>query len=150
MRLFHVSEQSDIDQFEPGMHDELKREVVWAVDDDHLPNYLLPRDCPRVCVINRKLNTYQIDVPKSYKEEVLKKKIYIYEMPLEQFEEIDSNAGYYISTDVVKPLSVNTVPDCVRAQRAFDVKLVFNEAFRERAEKVAKSKGEWSIIRYRI
>ena len=44
MRLFHVSEQSDIDQFEPRMHYELEREVVWAVDDDHLPNYLLPRD----------------------------------------------------------------------------------------------------------
>ena len=50
MKLFHISD-------EPGVHVFMPRRataapglgaVVWAVDDAHLPNYLLPRDCPRV------------------------------------------------------------------------------------------------------
>lgn len=51
VQLFHVSDQPDIALFQPrpaprapGVEDA----VVWAVDEEHLPNYLLPRDCPRV------------------------------------------------------------------------------------------------------
>src|SRR5689334_11158066 len=58
MRLFHFSEQSDIEAFAPrpvavparratGM-DWLNGPLVWAIDDWHQPMYLFPRDCPRI------------------------------------------------------------------------------------------------------
>ena len=52
MRLFHVSEESDIKVFEPRLptRKDLDQKVglVWAIDEARLPNYLTPRDCPRV------------------------------------------------------------------------------------------------------
>ena len=47
MVLFHVSEQKGIERFEPRAIDESAEPLVWAVDDDRLRNYLVPRDCPR-------------------------------------------------------------------------------------------------------
>jgi len=50
--LYHVSEYSHIERFEPrpppcsGVGP--VESVVWAIDEEHLHNYLLPRDCPRV------------------------------------------------------------------------------------------------------
>lgn len=46
--LFHVSEQPDIQLFEPRWSEQANRNVVWAIDADHLRNYLVPRECPRV------------------------------------------------------------------------------------------------------
>ena len=52
LRLFHVSEESRIKVFNPrpvpSPDAGVAGEAVWAVDEVHLPNYLLPRDCPRV------------------------------------------------------------------------------------------------------
>ena len=46
--LFHVSEHAGIEIFEPRWSEIAGREVVWAIDDDRLCNYLVPRECPRV------------------------------------------------------------------------------------------------------
>jgi len=46
--LFHVSEQQGIELFEPRWSESAAKEVVWAIDADHLRNYLVPRECPRV------------------------------------------------------------------------------------------------------
>ena len=52
MRLFHVSEEPDIHFFEPRIpsRSDLDKNVglVWAIDEARLPNFLTPRDCPRV------------------------------------------------------------------------------------------------------
>jgi len=51
-RLYHVSEEDGITVFKPRLPPSddsgVRGEVVWAIDEEHLPNYLLPRDCPRV------------------------------------------------------------------------------------------------------
>jgi hypothetical protein len=46
--LFHVSEDSGIERFEPRPSRYADEPVVWAIDADRLRNYLLPRQCPRV------------------------------------------------------------------------------------------------------
>lgn len=52
MRLFHVSEEENIEVFEPRLpsRNDLDKNVglVWAIDEARLPNFLTPRDCPRV------------------------------------------------------------------------------------------------------
>jgi hypothetical protein len=44
--LFHISEESGIERFEPRPSQYAMELVVWAIDADHLRNYLLPRECP--------------------------------------------------------------------------------------------------------
>ena len=46
--LFHVSEERGIEEFEPRAPKEGGDPVVWAIHAVRLPNYLVPRDCPRV------------------------------------------------------------------------------------------------------
>ena len=52
IRLFHVSEEPDIQVFEPRLpaRKDLNQKIglVWAIDEKRLPNFLTPRDCPRV------------------------------------------------------------------------------------------------------
>ena len=51
MRVFHVSEEPNIEIFHPrpaSAFTDLNKEVVFAVSETLLHNYLLPRDCPRV------------------------------------------------------------------------------------------------------
>ena len=61
MRLFHVSEEADIEIFYPRIpaRSDLDKNVglVWAIDEERLPNFLTPRDCPRVTYyINKNTN----------------------------------------------------------------------------------------------
>ena len=46
--LFHISEKSGIVEFIPRPSKYTQGPVVWAVDDEKIRNYLVPRDCPRV------------------------------------------------------------------------------------------------------
>ena len=61
MKLFHVSEEADIEIFYPRIpaRSDLDKNVglVWAIDEERLPNFLTPRDCPRVTYhINKNTN----------------------------------------------------------------------------------------------
>src|SRR5580693_955232 len=51
-RLFHISEESGIGKFvprpSPSFFAAITGDVVYAITDKLLHNYLLPRDCPRV------------------------------------------------------------------------------------------------------
>ena len=58
MKLFHFSEEAGLTRFEPqpvripssrgAGREWLNGPLVWAIDDDHQPLYLFPRDCPRI------------------------------------------------------------------------------------------------------
>src|ERR1700737_1736453 len=53
-RLFHVSEDASIAFFQPRppptQNGGVTGDAVWAIDEDHLPHYMLPVDCPRVAL----------------------------------------------------------------------------------------------------
>ena len=52
MRLFHVSEEENIEIFNPRLpyREDLDKTkgLVWAINEECLPNFLTPRNCPRV------------------------------------------------------------------------------------------------------
>ena len=52
MILYHISEEAGIEVFVPrpvkNQSCGVEGNAVWAIDEEHLANYLLPRDCPRV------------------------------------------------------------------------------------------------------
>lgn len=61
MSLFHVSEEPDIEVFKPRIptRKDMDQEtaLVWAIDEARLPNFLTPRDCPRVAYYSDKSTT---------------------------------------------------------------------------------------------
>ena len=65
MHLYHVSEEPDIQVFKPRLPERKDLDqntgLVWAIDEERLPNFLTPRDCPRVAY---HVNSQTTDVDK--------------------------------------------------------------------------------------
>ena len=115
MRLFHISEESNIGVFEPRTptREDLDESVplVWAVDEHRLPNFLVPRNCPRV-TYHVGANTLQEDIDNYFSspgirhvviieskwfETMKNTTLFLYEFKLDDFKLQDAIAGYYVS-----------------------------------------------------
>ena len=165
MRLFHVSESSDIKIFEPrpspSHYDGISGNVVFAVSEEMLHNYLLPRDCPRVSYYANK-NTSQEDinafikpgsaryiaaVESKWRAAIKDAVLYCYEFPAHNFSLLDANAGYYISYETVLPVSVRTFTDVEKELVMRNIELRFVSSLIDLAEKVQRSSLSFSLIR---
>ena len=116
--LYHVSEEPNIKLFKPKPSKLTDEPVVWAIDSEHLRNYLLPRDCPRVTFyalstttqedIERFLGTSKavVAVEGKWLPRILECKLYCYHFSPEGFECIDEGAGYFVSYKTVVPKRV--------------------------------------------
>lgn len=146
MRLFHFSENPDIDVFIPrpvrvpverpsGM-EWLNGPLVWAIDDEHQPMYLFPRERPRILLwatpttsaedydhwwqgSNSNILAY---IEEAWFEQVKNATIYRYEMPFPPFEAIN-DAGMWIAKTAVKPLRLDALSSLLEEHRAHDVEL---------------------------
>jgi hypothetical protein len=143
-RLFHVSEEPGIARFEPravpAPDTGVTGYAVWAIDEAHLPNYLLPRDCPRVTyAVTGKTSADDIArffgdtvarrvvvLEKSWFDRASRAVLYVYEMPQAPFHTIDASAGYYISRSTAAPLNAREVRDPLGeiANRGCEIRLV--------------------------
>jgi hypothetical protein len=166
-RLFHVSEEGDIGLFRPrplpapakGAPDF----AVWAVDQDHLAHYLLPRDCPRVtfrvaptsnpddvaAFFDNSQAQRMIVVEQEWLDRILKVVLHVYEFPTAYFRLLDVSAGYYIAEEDVAPLSVRKVSDPLGeiAGNGYELRLVPN--LWPIRDGVMRSTLDYSIIRMR-
>lgn len=130
IKLFHVSEASDIKILEPrpapspdaGVVDD----AVWAIDYDHLPHYLTPSDCPRVTLRSGPDTTTEdrlkffkdghervIAIEMAWYERLRSAKLFLYELPVETFTLLDAIAGYYISREQVTPTGVQPITNLI-------------------------------------
>ena len=114
-RLFHVSHDMFIERFEPRVPPLGGNPVVWAVDEEHLANYLLPRDCPRVTFYARPDSAPEdverlmgptfpkrvVAIESGWLWNAMLGELYVYELPPDTFECVDSGAGYYTSRAAV-------------------------------------------------
>ena len=163
-RLFHVSDDAAIKGFQPRPSSVFPKlgNVVWAVDEAHLPDYLLPRECPRVtfCAAPEttlgdcqrfKLNAEQrvVVVGQRWLEKIREAVVYLYELPEASFVLHDASAGYWLSRDQIHPLSVCAVSDLEDeiSRRGADFRIVEN--LRSFGDEVAASTLDFSIIRMR-
>ncbi|SDX04689.1 DUF6886 family protein [Paenibacillus sp. CF384] len=121
--LFHFSEDDSIGIFEPKVKQNRPEfpAVVWAIDEEHEFTYYFPRDCPRiVCRRDETTTTQHLDlffnhsiantivtVESDWYTRISKQTLYRYCFDDEGFELIDETAGYYISRQVVHPISVD-------------------------------------------
>lgn len=164
-RLFHVSEDPTIARFEPRPPPSPDAGVeglaVWAVAESHLPNYLLPRACPRICFRRgpatsaedadrfllgaERVIAFEADWLACVRTAVMA----VYEMPSESFEEALPEAGYWISRQPVTPLSVARIDDLLAALAERDAEVRVLQDFWRLRDAVIRSSLEFSIIRTR-
>jgi hypothetical protein len=121
--LFHISEQSGIQRFEPRPSESSPEPVVWAIDADHLRNYLLPRDCPRVTYsagsettaadVERFLGSSAaiVAIESTWFERLNTCRLYCYHLPPETFACSDEWAGYYVSRTPIVPARMEVFAD---------------------------------------
>jgi hypothetical protein len=159
--LFHVSEESGIEQFEPRPSEGVKGSVVWAIDARRLRNYLLPRDCPRVTYyagpdttpadVERFLgsSTAVIAIERQWFERVRSCRLYCYHLPPETFECVDECAGYFVSRVAVVPARVEVFDHPLAELNRRGVELRMLPNLWPLRDAVVASTLQFSIIRMR-
>jgi uncharacterized protein DUF6886 len=159
--LFHISEESDIGRFEPRASEYTSEFVVWAIDSDHLHNYLVPRDCPRVTYYaGPKTNSADVErflgssravvaVEAGWLERFRSCRLYCYHMRPEPFECLDQCAGYFVSREPVVPASVEVFDDPMAELLKRGVELRLMSSLWHLRDAVVASSLQFSCIRMR-
>ncbi|MBR6524951.1 MAG: hypothetical protein IKT57_03165 [Clostridia bacterium] len=164
MRLFHVSEEANIDVFLPRLpaRQDLDPGVglVWAIDEKHLPNFLTPRNCPRVCFhdwagasdTDRKRflpmgHPCGIVLENAWRSAMESTVLYVYEFDPEGFVLQDANAGYYVSTKTETPVACCIIPNPLTELLAKGADVHFEDLLWSAADAVRQSTLQWSLCR---
>lgn len=158
---YHVSELADITHFAPRTSKHSPVPLVWAVDAEHLRNYLLPRECPRVTFSATALTSHAdrtvfvqnapavIAIEGAWLDRIRATTLYRYQLPPESFECQDVGAGYYVSRTAVTPTRVDRLTDVLDALAATGARLHVVETLWPLHDAVAASSLQFSMIRMR-
>ncbi len=165
--LYHVSENPNIECFEPRLPPRSGvgpvEPVVWAIDEEHVHNYLLPRDCPRVTFyalpisapadVERLLTgtsaRFVVAIEARWLPVVQRTQLYQYDLPPDTFEVHDADAGYFVSREAVSPRGVTPITDVLTELTRRDVELRVTPSLWPLHDAVVASTLQFSIIRMR-
>ena len=161
--LFHVSERDDIDVFTSRLAPGTSDPVVWAIDDAHLPNYLFPRDCPRICFyalpstfeadIERHLGVkrglHVVAIEETWLERCRMAELSIYQFESMGFECRDAGAGYFVSRKPVRPVGRRRLKNPVEELMARGVEIRVAESLWPIQDAIVNSTLQFSCIRMR-
>jgi len=164
MRLFHVSEDPNIEVFHPRLprRPELDPDIglVWSFTEPALPNWLFPRGCPRVgyriCdnVTSDDMAKFfasganhVVAIENGWHERQLNATLYVYEFAPANFY-FDEVAGFYISQKSETPIDMVTYTDLYAElfKRGAEVRLVDN-LWLLRDAVFASSLSAWSFCK---
>lgn len=161
MKLFHLSDDADIVRFEPRPSAYTDMPVVWAIADERLHNYLLPRDCPRVCFHAGETTTLDdrahwlgdsrtvIAIEAAWLERMRQAQLHCYAMPAGSFVLQDFGAGYWVSETAVTPDGVDLLADLPGELAARGVELRVLPSLWALHDAVMASSLVFSMIRMR-
>ena len=165
MRLFHVSEEANIEVFYPRIpnRNDLDKTVglVWAIDEEKLPNFLTPRDCPRVayCIgkdtndVDKKLFfssssiKHTVIIENSWFDRMNDTTLYLYEFNISDFELQDEVAGYYISKTPQVPIAKYQVSNLISELIARNIEIRMVDNLWDIADRIKSSTLNWSLCR---
>ncbi len=133
MRLFHFSEEPDIEVFEPRLmaaRPEITAPLVWGIEEAHQAMYLFPRDCPRILYwplptttpedLERywggREGTAVACIEWDWLERMHTTPVTRYHLPSDTFEDLH-DAGMWVSRETVRPSLAEPVGDLVEALR---------------------------------
>lgn len=165
MRLFHVSEESNIEVFNPRIPDrnDLDKSIglVWAIDEERLPNFLTPRDCPRV-TYHIGENTSEQDIENYFTSKTMKHTViiehkwyeimknttlYLYEFDPTDFELQDGIAGYYIAKTPQIPKDKYVINDLFKVLFERNIELRFVDNLWDISDRIKQTTLNWSMCR---
>ena len=163
MRLFHVSEESNIETFVPRIP--YRKDVgqskglVWALTEPQLPNWGTPRNCPRVCYRAVETSTQDdidsffsshfrhcVAIEYNWHQRMLDTTLYIYEFETANFY-FDERAGFYVSDKIETPIAVSKHENIYEELFKMSVEVRIIDNLWELGEKVQKSSLKWSLCR---
>ena len=165
MRLFHVSEEPDIQVFEPRIpkRNDLDKSVglVWAIDEARLPNFLTPRNCPRVAYYSTSNTTEQdkkkffssstishaLVVENQWFETICSTTLYLYEFYLDDFSLQDDVAGYYVAKTTQITKAKYEIKDIFGELIKRNVEIRMTDCLWDIAAEVKQSTLNWSLCR---
>ncbi len=165
MRLFHISEEPNIQVFEPRkpLRKDLDQAIglVWAIDERRLPNFLTPRNCPRVCyhpapkttnqdferLFSSEAAPYVVALEAQWKPAMETTRLYLYEFATTDFELQDECAGYYIAQKTQVPISVTTVDSPLQTLFERGVEVRFLPELQTLAKRIQGTSVNWSLCR---
>jgi hypothetical protein len=164
--MYHVSENK-IEVFYPRkspLDAPIHGDFVWAIGEKLLHNYVLPRDCPRVCyypktfsqmlsyscMFNLDKKPFVVAVPQYMFDTILNTKLYIHQFAPFNFKLIDEIANYYVSAQIETCINIFEINNILAY---FDhnpfVELKFIKDLEELKNVVIKSDLNFSIIRWK-
>jgi hypothetical protein len=165
VRLYHVSDRPGIRRFEPRPPADTAEGggIIWAIDGEHLHNYLLPRDCPRVTFyalpesdpedVGRLMcpggARFVVAVESRWLARIRDTTLYLYEVDARDFSVQDAGAGYRVSRRATVPLAETRIDDILGALAERDVELRVMPSLWGLREVVIHSSLQFSIIRMR-
>ena len=144
MRLFHVSEDPNVDIFHPRLPRRSDMDpnvgLVWSLTEPALPNWLFPRDCPRVgyricdnVTPEDKEKffvsgaSHVVTIEQDWHERQKNATLYVYEFDPANFY-FDEVASFYVSQQSETPIDMVTHTDLYAElfRRGAEVRLVDN------------------------
>jgi len=163
MRLFHVSEEPDIAEFVPRIpyrtDMDKSKGLVWSLTEPSLPNWLTPRDCPRVgyrvmdetsqediLKFFSSTSRHAVAIEHSWYERMAATTLYLYEFDAANFY-FDKTAGFYVSDKTEKPIAVVKYDNLFEEQFKRNVEVRVLNNLWMLGEEVKKSSLKWSLCR---
>ncbi len=165
MRLFHVSEESDIKIFNQRIPTRVDLDqsvgLVWAINEECLPNFLTPRDCPRVTYhvgsgtldsdkerfITSKNCNHVIIMEDRWLKTIMNTTLYLYEFDPDEFTLQDEIAGYYVSSTPQVPIGKIVINDLLQELFISNVEVRFVDNLWDICNKIKSSSFHWSMCR---
>ena len=163
MKLFHVSEESDITEFIPRIpyrkNLDQSKGIVWSLTEPALPNWLTPRNCPRVGYRVVEETTQEdianffssssrhcVAIEHGWHAKMLETTLYVYEFDTEHFY-FDEAAGFYVSAHTEIPIGVTKYENLFEElfKRNVEVRILNN--LWQLGESVQKTTLKWSLCR---
>ena len=162
LTLWHASDDPNIEIFRPHRAPtaQIDDELVWAVDDAHVPAYWFPRDCPRATFwIGPKTSSADVEwmrertrvhaIERRWWDRFRAARLYLYRMPTDTFTVHAPEAGYYVSRETVTPLERVTIDDLAKKHAEAGIELRALDDLWPLWERVIASTLEFSGIRLR-
>lgn len=167
MRLFHVSEDANITVFEPRVpaRADLDPDVplIWAIDEEHLSNFLTPRDCPRVAYhvtpettlsdrqrfFSSPSHLHAVVIEDGWFDVMRNTTLWLYEFAPAEFELQDAVAGYYVAKSTQTPIGKYCIDDLFGELFRRDVEVRIVNNLRAIAKDVQDTTLAWSLCRMR-
>jgi hypothetical protein len=164
-RLYHFSDKPGIKRFDPrsapSKSAKLEGLMVWAIDYEHLHNYLFPRDCPRVTFFAKESSDpkdveklmagtsvkHVVAIENCWLPRIQNDTLYQYEFDPEDFTCVDEVAGYYICRKPIVPVAETKIDNILAALLEHDVELRIMPSLWRLREAIINSTLGFSIIR---